>query len=196
MSAVDSETKEDYERELKELHNRLKLTTIHVTHDFEEAVALGDRIAVIMDGQILQIGTPEQIFRQPNSELVARFLMTRNIFEGEVSDSSDGQSVFSVEGTKLAVITNLRGKLQASIRPEDILISKEPLSSATLNSLQGTITRIVDRGSVIYVTVKVPPQFTCLILRRSLKEIGLREEQKAFITFEASDVNVFERGKI
>jgi len=163
LSAVDSGTKEDYERELKELHNHLKLTTIHVTHNFEEATAMGNRIAVIMNGQILQIGTPEQIFRQPNSELVARFLMTRNIFDGVVTDSSDGQKVFSVEGTKLAVVTTRQGRVHASIRPEDILISREPLHSNALNSLQGTITRIVDRGSVIYINVNIPPEFTCLI---------------------------------
>jgi molybdate/tungstate transport system ATP-binding protein len=191
LSAVDAETKEDYERELKELHNRLKLTTIHVTHNFEGAIALGDRIAVIMGGQILQVGMPEQIFRQPQSEVVARFLMTRNIFAGEVSGGSDGQGMFSVEGTRVAVSTNRRGSLKASIRPEDILISREPLSSATGNCLQGTITRIVDRGSSIYVKVKVPPEFTCLILRRSLNEIGLSEGQPIFITFEASDVNIF-----
>jgi len=191
LSAVDSGTKEDYERELKELHNHLKLTTIHVTHNFEEATAMGNRIAVIMNGQILQIGTPEQIFRQPNSELVARFLMTRNIFDGVVTDSSDGQKVFSVEGTKLAVVTTRQGRVHASIRPEDILISREPLHSNALNSLQGTITRIVDRGSVIYINVNVPPEFTCLVLRRSLKEMGLREKERVFITFRASDVNVF-----
>ena len=191
LSAVDSGTKEDYERELKELHNHLKLTTIHVTHNFEEATAMGNRIAVIMNGQILQIGTPEQIFRQPNSELVARFLMTRNIFDGEVTDSSDGQKVFSIEGTKLAVVTTRQGRVHASIRPEDILISREPLHSNALNSLQGTITRIVDRGSVIYINVNVPPEFTCLVLRRSLKEMGLREKERVFITFRASDVNVF-----
>jgi len=193
LSAVDIETKEDYERDLKQLHSRLKLTTIHVTHNFEEAVALGDRIAVIKDGQILQTGTPEEIFRQPKSEQVARFLLTRNIFEGEVTASQEGQSVFSVEGTELAVITDLRGKMLASIRPEDILLSREPLSSSSLNSLQGTVTRIVDRGSVIYVTVSVPPNFTCLILRRSLQETGLEEGQTAFISFEAGDVNVFEK---
>jgi ABC-type sugar transport system ATPase subunit len=192
LSAVDSETKEDYERELKELHNRLKLTTIHVTHNFEEAIALGDRIAVIMAGQILQIGTPEEIFRKPKSEFVAKFLMTRNIFEGEVTAGSDGHSIFSVEGTKLYVTTTIEGKAHATIRPEDILISREPLHSTATNSLQGTITRIVDRGSVIYIKVDVPPEFTCLILRRSLKEVGLREKEKAFIAFDAFDVNVFQ----
>ena len=191
LSAVDAETREDYEIDLKELHHRLKLTTIHVTHAFEEAITLGDRIAVIMGGQILQIGTPEQIFRQPQSEAVARFLMTRNIFTGEVSGGSDSQGVFSVEGTRVAVSTQRRGSLKASIRPEDILISRQPPSSSLANCLQGTVTRIIDRGSAIYVKVQVPPEFTCLILRRSLNEINLSEGQQVFITFEASDVNVF-----
>ncbi len=191
LAAVDPETREATERELKELHNRLRLTTIHVTHNFEEALAIGDRIAVLKEGRMMQIGTPEEIFRHPNSEFVARFLMTRNIFEGEVLDNSEGQSVFCVEEAKLAVVTTLRGKLHASIRPEDILISREPLHSNALNSFQGAITHIADRGSVFYITVNVPPEFTCLILRRSLEEIGLKEKQKVFITFKASGVNVF-----
>ncbi len=191
LSAVDPEQREATGRELKEIHNRLKLTTIHVTHDFEEAITLGDRIAVLGKGCIIQIGTPEQIFRHPNSEFVARFVMTRNIFNGEVLDSPEGQSVFSVDGVKLAVATTLRGRLHASIRPEDILISREPLHSSTFNSFQGTITRIADRGSVVYLTVNVPPEFTCLILHRSLEEIGLEEKQKVFITLKASAVNIF-----
>ncbi len=191
LSAVDPEQKEDTGRELKETHSRLRLTTIHVTHDFEEAITLGDRIAVIGEGRIAQIGTPEQIFRHPNSEFVAKFVKTRNIFEGEVSDNSDRQSVFSVDGTKLAVVTTLRGRLHASIRPEDILISREPPHPSTLNSLQGTVTRIADRGSVAYITVNVPPEFTCLVLHRSLEEIGLEEKQKVFITPKASAVNIF-----
>ena len=191
MSAVDPETKEDYERELKEVHNQLQLTTIHVTHNFEEAITLGDRIAVLQGGHIEQIGTPEQIFRHPTSEFVARFTLTRNIFEGEVQDDADGQTVFCVEGIKLAVATGLRGKRFASIRPEDILISKEPLPADDGNSLSGNITRIVDRGTYINVTVDVPPKFTCLTLHRSLEELGLQEQQKVFLTFAKSKVNVF-----
>ena len=191
LSAIDPESKEATEGELKELHNRLRLTTIHVTHNFEEAIALGDRIAVMREGRILQIGTPDQVFRHPNSESVARFLMTRNIFEGEVQDGSEGQSVFRVEGAKLTVVTALQGRRHASIRPEDFLISREPQSSSALNSLPGTITRIADRGSVVYVTVNVPPEFICLILHPSLEEMGLEEKQKVFITFKASAVSVF-----
>lgn len=191
LSAVDAGTKEDYERGLKEMHRRLKLPTIHVTHDFAEGMALGDRMAVMWDGRILQIGTPEQIFRHPTSEIVARFLMTRNIFAGEVQDNADGQGDFCVEGQKLVTVTALRGQRHASIRPENISISREGPAGNGANTLPGTISRISDRGSVAYITVDVPPKFTCLVLQPTLKEMGLEEEQKVFITFKASAVNIF-----
>jgi ABC-type sugar transport system ATPase subunit len=191
LSAVDPETKEEYERELKEIHRRLNLITIHVTHDFEEAIALGDRIAVMNQGHIIQIGTPEQIFRQPSSEFVARFVKTRNIYEGEVRDSTDDGGVFHTNGAEFIVDTSLRGSLHASIRPEDILISREPLDSGIPNNLKGTITRISARGSLAYVAVNVPPDFTCLVLHRTLEELDLKEGLEVFIGFKASATNIF-----
>ena len=192
LSGVNIESREATERELKELHNRLGLTTIHVTHDFEEAITIGDRIAVMIDGQILQVGTPDEVFRHPNSEPVARFLMTRNIFEGEVRNGRGGQGIFRFDdGQKLGVVTSLRGKRHASIRPEDISISRKPLDSDGVNSLAGTITHISNRGSVVYVWVNVPPEFTCLILHPLLEETGLEEGQRVYITFSTSALNIF-----
>jgi len=191
LSALDPESREGVQRELRQIHNQLKVTTIHVTHDFEEAIALGERIAVLGEGYVKQIGTPEEIFRQPNSEFVARFAMTRNIFAGEVIDTGNGNTVFHTEGTKLAVATDLRGRLHASIRPEDILISPEPLHSSARNSFGGIITHITDKGSTLYVTVNLPPDFICLVTRRSFEEMGLDEGQKVYITFKASAVHIF-----
>ena len=133
LSALDPENRESVQRELRQLHNRLKLTTVHVTHDFEEAIALGDRIAVIGDGCIKQMGTSEQIFRQPNSEFVARFAMVRNIFAGEVIDEDGENAVFCTEGARLAVVTDLSGRCHASLRPEDILLSHAPFPSSARN---------------------------------------------------------------
>ncbi len=191
LSALDPETREGVQRELRQLHNQLKITTIHVTHDFEEAVALGDRIAVLGDGCIHQTGTPDEIFRRPNSEFVARFAMVRNIFTGEVIDTGDENPVFRTEGADLIVNTNLRGKLRASIRPEEIIISRELLRSSARNSFCGTITSIIDKGSTLYLTVTVPPDFICLVTRRSLDDMGLAEGQKAYLTFKASAIHVF-----
>ncbi len=191
LSALDPETKEGVQRELRQLHNRLKVTTIHVTHDFEEAIALGDRIAVLGEGRIKQIGTPTQIFRQPNSEFVARFTMVRNILTGEVVDTGGGNPTFRTESADIAVVTNLRGKLRASIRPEDILISPEPLHSSARNSFCGTIASVIDKGSTLYLTVTLPPDFICLVTRRSFEDMGLAEGQKVYITFKASAVHIF-----
>jgi ABC-type sugar transport system ATPase subunit len=191
LSAVDAETKEDYERELRELHDHLGLTTIHVTHSFEEAVALGDRIAVIMDGEILQVGTPEEIFLYTQSEKLARFLMTRNVFAGEITLDANGSKVFSINGTRIVVNSELEGKAHISVRPENILLSRGPVDSPGNNCIEGTITRIIDRGTITHIKVDVPPEFTCLALRRSLKELGLSENDRIFLTFEVSDVNVF-----
>ena len=191
LSALDPETREGVQWELRQLHHQLKITTIHVTHDFEEAVALADRIAVLGGGCIHQIGTPDEIFRRPNSEFVARFAMVRNIFTGEVMDTGDENPVFRTEGADLIVNTDLRGKLRASIRPEEIIISPQPLHSSARNSFYGTITSITDKGSTLYLTVTVPPDFICLVTRRSLDDMGLAEGQKAYLTFKASAVHIF-----
>ena len=191
LSALDPETREGVQHELRQLHNQLKITTIHVTHDFEEAVALGDRIAVIGDGLIKQVGTPDKIFRQPNSEFVARFAMTRNIFSGEVISQENGSAFLRTRGIEIAVATDLRGKFHGSVRPEDILISPEPLHSSARNSLSGTITSITDKGSTLYLTVTMPPDFICLVTRRSLVDMGLAKGQKVYLTFKASAVHIF-----
>ncbi len=193
FSAVDVQLREGVGRELQTLHSELKLTTLHVTHDFGEAMAIGDRAVVLMDGEVRQIGTPEEVFRHPDSEMVARFLLTRNIFEGEVQDGSGGQGVFCPDGDgdKLNVETALRGKRYATIRSEDISISREPLDSDGVNSLAGTITLISDRGAIAYVWVNVPPEFICLLLHPTFAEMSLEEGQKVYITFTADALNVF-----
>ncbi len=191
LSALDPQHREGVQQELRQIHQRLKQTVIHVTHDFEEAIALGDRIAVLGAGRILQIGKPDEIFRQPNSEFVARFAMTRNIFTGEVRDGDHGQAIIAIEGTEFEVVTELRGRLHASLRPEDILISEEPLISSARNSLKGTITDIADRGATRYLTVSTPLDFVCLVTRRSFEELGLAEGEEVYITFKASAIHIF-----
>ena len=191
LSALDPETREGVQRELRQVHDRLKITTIHVTHDFEEAIALADHIAVLGEGCVKQVGTPEQIFRQPNSEFVARFAMARNIFTGEVADRDDGSAIFRTEGIELVVASELRGQWHASVRPEDILISHQPLHSSARNSFCGIINHIMDKGSTLYLTVNLPPDFTCLVTRRSFEEMGLAKNQRVYITFKASAIHIF-----
>ncbi len=198
LSALDPGMREGLQRELARVHRELDTTTVHVTHDFEEAVALGDRIAVVNEGRVVQVGSPEEIFRKPDSEFVARFVGVRNIFRGEVRSGEDGYKVLPLNGVEVAVVTGLTGRVHASIRPEDIVISREPLQSSARNSFRGRIVDIADRGSVVYVTVRVPsapqgkpPDFISMITRRSLEEMELKEGLEVYIAFKASAVHAF-----
>jgi molybdopterin-binding protein len=192
LSALDPETRETVQYELRRLHQSLGITILHVTHDFEEAIALGSRIAVIGEGSLVQVGTPEEIFRHPNSEFVARFAMTRNIFLGKAERKSSGDTVFRVDGAEFIIATEAEGTYHASIRPEEILISTEPIRSSARNCFPGTITHIQDKGSTLYITVNSPPALACLVTRHSFEELGLREGKKVYVTFKASSVHLFD----
>jgi molybdopterin-binding protein len=192
LSSLDPETRESVQQELRKLHRALGITILHVTHDFEEAIALGNRIAVIGEGHLMQVGTPEEVFRHPNSEFVARFAMTRNIFVGKAERKPSGDTIFKVDGTEFIIATDVDGTHHASIRPEDILISSEPIRSSARNCFPGTITNVVDKGSTLYVTVSIPPGLSCLVTRHSFQEMELREGKRVYITFKASSIHLFD----
>ncbi len=209
LSALDPETREDLQRELARIHKELGTTILHVTHDFEEAVALGDRIAVMNEGRIVQVGSPQDIFRRPASEFVARFVGSRNIFSGRVEDAAQGShKEFALDGLRFAVVTALTGPAHASLRPEDIILSQESLRSSARNCFPGVVAEVADRGAFIYVTVRVAssphpsplpegegtassPHFICTITHRSREEMNLREGSEVYVAFKASAVHVF-----
>jgi molybdopterin-binding protein len=191
LSALDPQTREDVQSELHRLQRLLHITTLHVTHDFEEAIALGDRIAVIGDGEVKQVGTPEEIFRRPNSEFVARFAMSRNIFSGLTKDSDSGECLFKTGNTTFVVANKNNGATHATVRPEDVLITLEPLHSSARNTFSGEITRITDKGSTLYITVDLPPEISTLITRNSFSEMGLTVGMRVYVTFKASAVHLF-----
>lgn len=192
LSALDPEGRENIQHELRRLHGLLGITTLHVTHDFEEAVALGERIAIIGGGSLVQVGTPEDIFRHPKSEFVARFALTRNIFRGMAEKRDTGDTVFRVDGTEFVIASDKQGSYYASIRPEDVLVSAEPVRSSARNCLPGTVVQVVDRGSTLYIMVDIPPVIYCLVTRHSYEEMGLVPGKKVYVTFKASAVHLFE----
>ncbi len=191
LSALDPETRERMQRELRGIHSRIDLTIIHVTHDFEEAIALGHRVAVLNDGCIAQVGTPEEFLRRPSSEFVARFALTRNILSGRVMGEENGCTIIDIGGTQLRAIAEAKGEARLSLRPEDILISREPVQSTARNCFLGVVNDITDRGSVIYITVTVPPDFICTITHQAFDELKLRKGGEVWITFKAAAVHVF-----
>jgi len=190
LSALDPRTREKLQRELKRIHRQLGMTILHVTHDFEEAMALADRIAVIRDGQLAQIGTPDDIFQRPATPELAHFVGAHNVLSGTIAQAPDGTAIMEAEGLQLIVTSPIRGSAHAILRPEDILLSLQPLRSSARNCYRGRIAELDDRGTLVRVTVEVPPRFTAVITRRALRELNLAEGQEVWIAFKASAVHV------
>lgn len=199
LSSLDPEKREVIQHELRLIHQDIGATTLHITHDFEVAIGLADRIGVMIDGKIMQIGTPREIFRQPNSEQVARFVGVRNIFRGQHILEGDGRGYLKLDGFEFATISELEGDVRASIRPEDILLSRQPLHSSARNNFTGKIIQISDRGSYSYVTVQLHPpdpvgktlDLVGLITQSSADELALELDLDVQVAFKASTMHIF-----
>jgi molybdopterin-binding protein len=191
LSALDADTRGRLREELRRLHLHTRITMIHVTHNLDEAFLLGKKLAVMNEGEIVQVGEPEEVFRKPMSPFVANFLGVNNIFQGELTAGA-GLSSFCIDGLTILTTSRLSGSAHACIRPEDILVSMEPFESSARNVFQGTIENVSNTGVVINLLVRagaVP--FWVAITRRSFYDLGLELGGEVFVTFKAMDVHVF-----
>jgi len=93
LGALDKKLREQMQLELRDLQKSVGITFVFVTHDQEEALTLSDRIAVMAEGKVLQVETPMGLYERPNSEFVANFIGTMNLFDGQVQSSSEGKAV-------------------------------------------------------------------------------------------------------
>lgn len=128
LSALDKNLRHKMQQELKTLQEEIGIAFVFVTHDQEEALTMSDRIVVLSDGKIQQLGTPEDLYRRPENEFVARFVGEGNLFEGEVTQSTaKGASVTLSTGQKTVVsqVGLSKGdKVKLLARPEDVLVGK------------------------------------------------------------------------
>jgi ABC-type Fe3+/spermidine/putrescine transport system ATPase subunit len=192
LSALDPQTREYVQRELKSIHSSFQSTIIHVTHDFEEAMSLGTRIGVIGEGRIQQTGTPEEIFRYPKSRFVANFTLTGNIFAGRAVKEGPNYR-FKSEGMDLEIAGNsgIEGDCRAAIRPEDVLILKPDIPPGAKNTFQGRITGITDKGAMLAVTVRTTRDIQCLITRRQYHEMALFVGDSASVFLDPASIHLF-----
>ena len=145
---------------LRELQSRLKLTTVYVTHDQEEALALSDRIAVMNGGKIVQLGTPQEIYLQPRSAFVADFVGHSNILSGEAeSNGPAGLLLVLSDRQKLHIDAKPRAaagsRLKVAIRPEHIALFAATEAPTGENLLRGRIVQRDFLGAHIEYVVEV-----------------------------------------
>jgi len=191
LSALDVNAQKRLRGELKRIHEQTGVTTIHVTHNQFEAYFLADRIAVMRAGSIVQVGSPDDVFRRPKDDFVARFVGFENLFEGRVVQRSGGISTIDLHGVRVEAVTQKTGRCVIGIRPDDIILSRAPIRSSMRNVLKGEVVDWIDVGPLINVIVKVDTlSFAVLITKRSFVEMNLKMGDKVYLAFKASSVHV------
>jgi len=188
LSALDAQTREGLRYELKKIHSVTGITIIHVTHNFEEVFSLGDSVAVMNEGKIIQVGNPDDVFRRPNCEFIANFVGVENLFKGR-STVNNGTSDITINGIKIVSTACNSGDSVVSIRPEDILVSGNKIESSARNSFSGKITDVIDKGAIIKIVADCGIPISAIITRRSFDDMGLSRGMSAYFTFKASDVH-------
>ncbi|MBW2092840.1 MAG: ABC transporter ATP-binding protein [Deltaproteobacteria bacterium] len=189
FSDLDQPAKEALMHDLALIVRRAGTAVMIVTHDREEAAVFSDRLGVMQQGSIVQFGTPARIFNQPATPFVADFVGVENIFSGESDPDSDFENI-SINGTKITVPTEIAGPVHVIIRPEDILLSTNKISSSARNQFYGKIIKIVPRERTYYITVDVGIPLTCLVTKISKEELALEQGKQIWLQFKATSVHV------
>ncbi|MFP4690678.1 MAG: ABC transporter ATP-binding protein [Bacteroidales bacterium] len=191
LSNLDVKLKTGLRALLRRIHAQGK-TVIHVTHDYMEAATLANKVAVIEQGKLIQTGTPDQVFRHPKTEFVARFSGIKNLFRCRIKQSNGQTGMHhAIVGDKLSIgflADNGKDEGYVMIPQEDIIISESPLETSAVNSYRGLIREVYLCGAGMEVVVEAGAEFVVSVSRQSVEKMELSPGKTVWITFKASAV--------
>jgi iron(III) transport system ATP-binding protein len=186
LSNLDAKLREEMRDEIKDLTRSLGVTTLHVTHDQTEAMALADVMAVMCEGEILEIGSPESVYRSPSSRVVAEFVGRTNWISGIVEGSDHVKTNFGVVKCTLHDRAKVGSSVSLGIRPEWIELRVEPCVAE--NAFPGTIEGRMFLGDAVLYSVRV--EETRLLAKTTFSDfpvtgpITVVMQREAWVVFE------------
>lgn len=187
FGALDKQLREQMQLDIRDMHKRLGLTVVFVTHDQSEALTMSDRIAVFNKGNIEQIGTPLEIYEKPKTDFVAQFIGETNLIKGIVASIDDNFIRIKINDTELKVTkinsVKLGEELAISLRPEWITLSKSPLAND--NMLPGKVRDTVYRGE--HTRIDVDTEIGKVIVRSDRMNSNFVSNNRLIINFNAND---------
>jgi tungstate transport system ATP-binding protein len=198
FTALDGPTRQALLEDFKSVLGETKVTTVIVTHDRNEALALTDRVAVMMKGRVAQIGTPAEVFSAPASEEIANFVETGNIVHGTVEEQCEGLATVRAGELQIEACTELPvGTKVILLLPYDditvVIPSSEIITTSARNRFPGKVVKMFPTGSQVRVTIDCGIHLTALITRRSAEEMALSEGVKVVAMVKAVSIRVIGR---
>ena len=190
LSALDLKLRKEMQIELKRLQRKLKITFIYVTHDQDEALSMSDRIAIIKNGKIEQIGSPNELYDTPNTLYVASFIGDANIFDAKVEKIAEKKNLVYLNDNVVGYINDkeykVKDKVKVVIRPENIKIADRRKKE---NGAVGIVEEFIYDGSNTRLIVNVDNRLIKVLVFGN--DVKYELEQKLYLYWDIEDVIIF-----
>lgn len=193
LSALDGPTRDHVRGQLGRLLRRLRMPAVLVSHDWVDALSLGDRLIVLHRGEILQVGTPHEVFARPRHPEVAAAVGMETVAVGRVQERRGDVVGLQVGSAGLVAADPLDGGAEyfVCIRAENVTLEEAPAaSSSARNHLQGVVRDVSPAGTLLKVTVDVGFEIAALVTRQAVADMGLTTGSPVFAVFKASAVHL------
>ncbi len=194
LSALDPPTRESLVEDLSKVLRDTRTTTIFATHDRMEALRLSDRMAVMNNGRIRQIGLPWDVMNRPADEFVANFVGIETILSGKVTQSGKGTFIASVMEKEIEAVGEAKvgESVALCIRPENVTLAEIPFQDSTSarNVFPGTITRILPLGLYYKVELDCGFPLVSYITNQSMEKLAMKEGKSLAASFKATAIHV------
>jgi len=193
VCALDEVTRQQVCAQLSDIQRRLGLTTIHVSHNLEEAFSVADRAAILNQGLLQQVGTLDELLRKPKSEFVARFMRCENIFTAEVVGRGARESNTSVKlgNTTLQIAGRHSGKLMLMIRPEDVLVRPgSTCNGKDENVIHAALVRSNNCGGYVRVELDGPVSLVAHMTHAAFADLQQTHQNDVLVQLDLKNIYV------
>ncbi len=190
LSSLDIQLKNDLRGLLRKI-NKKGQTIIHVTHDYEEAIFLSNKVAVINNGKIVQTGTPEQVFKNPKTKFVANFSGIKNFFKADIHIVENDNIKKAVINDKVTVNLFTEANYGTGfviIKNKNIIISNSKPNISAMNNYKGVIVDVLPAKFGVEIIVDIGILISVLISADTLKKYDFFEDKTVWVSFKASSV--------
>ncbi|AOW79413.1 spermidine/putrescine ABC transporter ATPase component potA [Halodesulfurarchaeum formicicum] len=195
LSSLDKRLREQMQIELKRIQEEFDQTMIHVTHDQEEAFTIADRIAVVNDGSIVQIGTPDTVYKDPNTRFVEEFLGETNVLSGSVTDPEANRVQIEslAESVALPGDPDLETKetVSVSLRPDRLRLQLEGGPNLGGNETVGTVTDVIYQGGKIRYYVRIDEETEVFLSRPEKHALDVEAGQQVTLRWDPEEALYF-----
>jgi molybdate transport system ATP-binding protein len=187
LAALDTHTKATVRQELHAVLHELQIPTLFVTHDFEDAAALADKVGVLVEGSLRQVGKASELVATPADPFVASFTGA-NLLRGRVAESSNGIARVRLDdGTVISTTGTAAGDVVVAVYPWDVTVSTTEPHDSALNVIAAPITSITELGNRVRLAVG---PISAEITTESVRRLELRVDQRVFASFKATGTRV------